>query len=133
ESETTSTTESQVESTTVQVYAPPGTVKRASITGVVQQITIPYTCIVKVTGTTETWFNSEVKDPQTGDKHYNYSTDAGTAFGWINSDNCAGSDSSSYSDGGSATGYVTMTGSVTMIQTVSFSTSVIDVTDQYTK
>jgi hypothetical protein len=132
ESETNATTQSQVESTTVNVYAQPGTVLRAAITGTVQQITIPYTCIVKVTGTTETWFNSQVKDPQTGEKHYNYSTDAGTAFGWINKDKCAGADSSDYSDGGSGTGFVTMTGTVTMIQTVNFSTSVTDVTSDYT-
>lgn len=124
-SETSSTTQTQTESTTVPVYVPAGKVYQAVLTAQVQQITIPYTCTVKVTGTTETWFKNTVNG------HYNYSTDAGTAFGWINSDNCAGSDSSSYSNGGNGTGYVTLTGSVTMNQTVNFSSEVIDVTSDY--
>jgi hypothetical protein len=126
ESETNSTTTTQTETTTVPVYVPAGKVYQAVLTAEVQQITVPYTCVIKVTGTTETWFNNQVNG------HYNYSTDAGTAFGWINSDNCAGTDSSSYSDAGNGTGYVTLTGSVTMNQTVNFSSQVTDVTSQYT-
>ncbi len=123
--ETSSTSETQTESQTVYVTVPSGKVYEAVLTGEVQQITIPYTCVVKVTGTTETWFENTV------DGHYNYSTDAGTAFGWIKGTDCAGDDSSSYGDAGGGTGTVTLTGSVTMNQTVNFSSTVNDITDTY--
>lgn len=100
-----------------------GTVKQVKLMAYSQQVTVPYTVKVSVSGTTETWFENTVNG------HYNYSATAGEAFGWINSDDCAGSDSSSYADAGNGIGTVTITGTVVTSQVTTFTTETIDITD----
>jgi hypothetical protein len=114
-------------SITVPVEVPSGKVYQAQLTAEIQTVTIPFTAVIKVTGTTETWFENQVNG------HYDYSTDAGTAFGWIKSDNCAGSDSSSYADAGNKVGTITITGTIRSSQTGSFQTQIVDITDQFVK
>jgi len=123
ESETTSTTETDDYSTQVQVYAPKGKVQEAVLVEEIQEMSVPYTCVVQVTG------NSNLVIDKSGGGAYTGQENAGQVFGWIKEYNCAGDDSSSYSDDGTV-GLVTMTGTVQVSQTASFTAQVNDVTEQ---
>ncbi|HJQ36644.1 MAG TPA: hypothetical protein VKB93_05865 [Thermoanaerobaculia bacterium] len=124
ESETTSTTDSDNYSTQVQVFAPKGKVQEAVLVEEIQQMSVPYTCVVQVTGNSNCVIDKSGGGDDTGQ------ASAGQVFGWIQEYNCAGDDSSSYSDGGNGIGLVTMTGTVTVSQTANFTSQVNDVTEQ---
>lgn len=136
--DTTTQTSSQTEtySTSVQVWPPPGKVYKAELAAEYQSITIPYTVTVLVTGTTEASLIPS-PTPTGGPPPPMNSADAGQAFGWIDSDKCAGSGSNMYSNGGDlngdgkSVGVVTIKGTVTCSQTTNFVVTVIDYTDTY--
>jgi hypothetical protein len=88
----TSTTESrqQTFSQAVPVSVPNGKIYKVMLTASVEQIQVPFTAYVVVSGTTETWFEDRING------HYNWSADAGTAFAWIAQYGAAGDDSASY-------------------------------------
>ncbi len=119
------TTQAQTFSQSVPVTVPKGTVYQVVLTAESQEITIPYTVPIQVTGTTETWFESTVNG------HYNWSVDAGTAFGWINQYACAGTDSPAYSNAGNGVGAVTIAGSLNASQVANFTAVVYDITAYY--
>lgn len=125
DSTTHTTTSTDTFSQTVPVTVPSGKVFQVVLSAAKQQITVPYTVGISVTGLTETWFKDRVSG------HYNWVADAGTAFGWINQYGCAGRDSSAYSNGGNGTGLVTLTGSVNQSQVANFSATIYDVTEKY--
>jgi hypothetical protein len=127
ESETTSTTETDNYSNQVQVYAPTGKVYEAVLVEEISQISIPYTCVVQVSGKSDCVIDKSGGGDITGEEN------AAVVFGWIQQYQCAGGDSSSYSNGGNGNGFVTMTGTVTVSQTASFTSQVNDVTDQTRK
>lgn len=119
------TTQAQTFSQSVPVTVPKGKVYQVVLTAESQEITIPYTVPIQVTGTTETWFESTVNG------HYNWSADAGTAFGWINQYTCAGTESGAYSNVGNGVGAVTIVGSVNASQVANFTAVVYDITAYY--
>lgn len=125
ETESKTTSETQTFTQSVPVSVPAGKVYQAVLTAESQQISIPYTVPIQVTGTTETWFEDTVNG------HYNWSENAGTAFGWINQYTCAGTDSRAYSDAGGGMGAVTLTGTVSASQVANFKSAVYDITAHY--
>lgn len=120
-SETTSST--QTFSQSVPMNVPTGKIYKGVLTAAVESIQVPYTANMIVRGTTETWFEDRVNG------HYNWSTDAGTMFGWINSYGTAGADSALYRDLGGGQGAVVVSGVLNAQQTANFQAQVYDITD----
>lgn len=113
-------TRSQTVSQNVAVNVPAGKVYKAVLVGSSQQLDIPYTVNVRVSGTTETWFEDRVND------HYNWLMDIGSAFG------LAGNPL--YTNAGNGQGVaVAMKGTLTAQQSTDFSVEIWDVTAQYAK
>lgn len=120
----TSTTETVSQtfnfSQSVPVTVPEGKVYQVVLTAMSQTLVVPYTATIKVSGTTETWFEDRING------HYNWMMDAGTAFANIGQWGLAGTQSPSYSSAG-----VSQKGTVTAQQTTQFVAKVYDITATY--
>lgn len=108
----------------VPVSVPPGHIYQVVLSAETQHVTVPWTVRITVTGTTETWFANRVNG------HYNWSADAGTAFGRISQYQCAGAESGAYANAGNGAGTVTVTGTLDVSQVGGFTALVYDVTAQ---
>jgi hypothetical protein len=108
----------------VPVTVPSGKAYQVFLTALLQQVTIPYTVEITISGETETWFANPING------HYNWRRDAGTVFGWIRQYACAGGDSPSYSAMG-ASGIITLTGSVVITEATTFGMAIYDVTAEF--
>src|SRR5215213_2323702 len=83
---------------TVPVNPPEGKVYQAVLAASVQEIQVPYTAKLVVSGQTETWFENRINGL------YNWRASAGDMFGWINQYGTAGSESALYRNLGNGTG-----------------------------
>jgi Clostridium epsilon toxin ETX/Bacillus mosquitocidal toxin MTX2 len=114
---------SQTFSQDLPITVPTGKIYKGVLTASVQAIQVPYTASVIVKGTTETWFEDRVQG------HYNWSTDIGTMFGWINQWGIAGGDSALYRNLGGGQGALVISGVMSAQQTADFQAQVYDITD----
>jgi hypothetical protein len=111
-------TRSQTVSQNVAVNAPAGKVYKAVLVASSQQLDIPYTVNVRVSGRTETWFEDRVNG------HYNWFMDIGSAFGYAGNP--------LYTNAGNGQGVaVAMSGTLTAQQSTDFSVEIWDITAQY--
>ncbi|HXW78207.1 MAG TPA: ETX/MTX2 family pore-forming toxin [Acidimicrobiales bacterium] len=124
-SSTTSESKSNTQtfSQSLPIKVPTGKIYKGVLTATLQSIQVPYTANVIVKGTTETWFEDRING------HYNWSTDAGTMCGWINSYGTAGPDSALYRDLGGGQGALVVSGVLNAQQTANFQAAVYDITD----
>jgi len=106
----------------VTVKPPAGKIYMAVLVCTVKTMVVPTRALIRVKGTTETWFGKKVEG------HYNWSTDAGSAFLWINQFGAAGTASSTFGRSGT-TGIITQAGSAMMQKTADFRVQTYDVTD----
>ena len=113
-------TRSQTVSQNVAVNVPAGKVYKAVLVASSQQLDIPYTVSVRVSGSTETWFEDRING------HYNWFMDIGSAF--------ALAANPLFSNAGNGQGSaVAMSGTLTAQQSTDFSVEIWDVTAQFTK
>lgn len=119
----TTDTEEQVFSETLPITVPAGKNYKGVLLAKVQQIQVPFTANIVVSGNTETWFEDRVQG------HYNWVQDIGTVFGWINQYGIAGGESSYYTNLGDGRGSLSVPGTLTAQNTADFHAEIYDVTD----
>jgi hypothetical protein len=123
-SSTTSSTKSETVtvSQSVPVTVPTGKVYKALLAATSRSLRVPYTATIVVTGTSETWFEDRING------HYNWSSDAGTVWGWINQYRTAGDDSTLFQNLGGGRGGLVVSGVLDASQVADFQVQVYDVT-----
>jgi len=125
ETSSSSSSDSVTTSQTVPVTVPKGKIYKVLLTARGQQLILPTTCVVHVTGKTETWFKERVQG------HYDWYMPVGSAFALINKYGSASAgDSNAYTaDPTSAdNGIYTTYGTITGANVADFAASVVDVT-----
>lgn len=120
DSTTNTTTKTYTFSQSVPVTVPAGKVYEVVLTSSSQELVVPYTATIGISGHTETWFEDRVKG------HYNWKEPAGEAFQKIGEWGLAGAQSSQYTAAG-----VTQSGTVRAIQHANFKAHVYDITDKH--
>jgi hypothetical protein len=128
-SSTDTRTETKTETVTfsqsVPVTVPEGKVYEVVLTAEVQNIEIPYTVPVKVSGATHAWWENPINP-----RGYHWSLSASEAFDLIRKTNSADSDSAAYQVTEDGEGMVVLSGVVKASQVANFLAAVYDVTDQ---
>jgi hypothetical protein len=117
----TTTTDTTTFSQSVPMTVPTGKIYMAELTADAQQLTVPYTAAILVSGTTETWFADRING------HYNWNMNAASAFQNIGSSGAAGADSQYYTSM-NGQGAVIQNGTMVVSQSVNFKVKIYDIT-----
>lgn len=122
---TNTKTETVTFSQSVPVSVPEGKVYKVVLTAEVQNIEIPYTVPVKVSGATHAWWEDPINP-----RGYHWSLSAREAFDLIREYNSADPESAAYQVTEDGEGMVVLPGVVKASQVANFAAAVYDVTDQ---
>lgn len=104
------------------VRVPKGRVFAAELTAQRDIITVPFSCEIKYSGSTSTWFESRVNGA------YYHGMSIGEAFNIIHNNGLAGDESVHFQRNG-ANGIFTLNGSLVVQDTFNFGTRITDVTE----